>query len=151
MGGMYSIVNAAKGCYSYNPPLPAGTPRKPCSLPAMLPVTRVPSVCVCLLVRVPVQRSAIDSCSNYVRCNLLKLLTIVTESGPSGFETVTNALDHVKVRKPAGAAIERCLTRNGGGGGGGPGAYSVWRVRVVCGGKEEEYNTLHWRPRVGVF
>ncbi|CAN0249613.1 unnamed protein product, partial [Ectocarpus fasciculatus] len=44
-------------------------------------------------------RSAIDSCSNYVRCNLLKLLTIVTESGPSGFETVTNALDHVKVDK----------------------------------------------------
>lgn len=45
----------------------------------------------------PRQGSAIDSSSNYVRCNLLKLLTIVAESGPSGFETVTNALDHVKV------------------------------------------------------
>lgn len=44
------------------------------------------------------QGSAIDSSSNYVRCNLLKLLTIVAESGPSGFESVTNALDHVKVR-----------------------------------------------------
>lgn len=43
------------------------------------------------------QGSAIDSSSNYVRCNLLKLLTIVAESGPSGFESVTNALDHVKV------------------------------------------------------
>lgn len=44
-----------------------------------------------------VQASAIDSSSNYVRCSLLKLLTIVAESGPGGFETVTNALDHVKV------------------------------------------------------
>ncbi|CAN0079976.1 unnamed protein product, partial [Hapterophycus canaliculatus] len=43
--------------------------------------------------------SAIDSSSNYVRCNLLKLLTIMAESGPSGFETVMNALDHVKVDK----------------------------------------------------
>eukprot|EP00903_Cladosiphon_okamuranus_P008076 g7790.t1 len=43
--------------------------------------------------------SAMDSSDNYVKCNLLKLLTIVTESGPSGFESVTNALDHVKVDK----------------------------------------------------
>lgn len=33
-----------------------------------------------------------------MRCSLLKLLTILAESGPGGFDTVTNALDHVKVK-----------------------------------------------------
>lgn len=36
-----------------------------------------------------------DSTSSYVKCNLLKLLTIVSESG--GYESVMNALDYQKV------------------------------------------------------
>ena len=57
------------------------------------------------------QGSAIDSNSNYVKCNLLKLLTIVAENGPSGHDTVLNALDHVKVRyanKSTFNAYSRC-------------------------------------------
>ncbi len=54
--------------------------------------------CGCLSHTERTQRSAIDSSSNYVQCNLLKLLTIVAESEPSGLEAVINALDHVKVR-----------------------------------------------------
>lgn len=41
--------------------------------------------------------SAMDSSSVYVKCNLLKLLTIMAESGASGFESVLNALDYQKV------------------------------------------------------
>ncbi|CAM9427813.1 unnamed protein product, partial [Sphacelaria rigidula] len=43
--------------------------------------------------------SAIDSSSSYVKSNLLKLLTIMAESGSSGFESVMNALDYQKVEK----------------------------------------------------
>lgn len=39
-----------------------------------------------------------DSTNTYVRNTLVKLLTIMTESGQSGFESIMNALDHQKVR-----------------------------------------------------
>lgn len=44
-----------------------------------------------------IKRSTIDSSSYFVRRSLLRMLsTIVTDCGPSGSETVLNALDHVK-------------------------------------------------------
>lgn len=134
-GGMFSIVNAARVLSPTTLPCLPARLVNPIFPACNVGGTCVPCVCY-LLLRVCVQRSAIDSCSNYVRCNLLKLLTIVTESGPSGFETVTNALDHVKVRKPAGAAIESCLTRDGGGGGGGIGCAPVHPEHIVFGEQE---------------
>lgn len=55
-----------------------------------------------------------DSSSNYVRGSLLKLLTIVVGGGQNGFDTVMNALDHVKVltgtdlRAPVTLRVELC-------------------------------------------
>lgn len=54
-----------------------------------------------------------DSTSSYVRSNLLKLLTILAESGESGFESVMNALDYQKVRTTAPLASGHMYNVNG--------------------------------------
>ena len=72
-----------------------------------------------------------DSMSEYVRLSLLKVLTVMVETGAAGLKTVLNALDVVKVRHYTADVTRRKRGGEEGGGGGAKPRGGRWLAAMV--------------------
>lgn len=74
-----------------------------------------------------------DSTSEYVRCSLLKVLTVMVEIGKDGLKVVLNALDVVKVRR-ADNSSRSCTSCRG--------FSSTFLVKCGCLSKEKNLRVV---------